>query len=68
MEHSTFWCVWNPDGRSPTVRHPTYLAAEAEAERLARCNPGQSFYLLKAEEVRVVDDMRRIILADQLPF
>lgn len=39
-EESPFWMVWNPQGHSPTVKHPSALAAKAEAERLARTNPG----------------------------
>ena len=43
-----FWLVWNPQGHSPTVKHPMIYQAKAEAERLARDNPGQKFYVLSA--------------------
>lgn len=44
----TFWLVWNPRNRPPLVRHPTELVARAEAERLARKHPGDTFYVLQA--------------------
>ncbi|WP_370601141.1 hypothetical protein [Pseudomonas nitroreducens] len=74
MDQSTsiFWMVWNPQAYAPTVKHPTYQAAEAEAERLARSNPGQDFYLLQATQIRRVDSMQRIVLGgpfdDDHPF
>lgn len=42
-----FWVVWNPDGINPQHRHPVECHARAEAERLARANPGQTFYVLE---------------------
>lgn len=41
-----FWLVWNPQGGSPTFKHPTFDSAKAEAERLAKLHPNQSFYVL----------------------
>lgn len=41
-----FWLVWNPRGGAPTHQHPTLHQARAEAERLARMNPGQDFFVL----------------------
>jgi len=43
-----FWVVWNPRAGVPTVRHDSEHSARAEAERLARCNPGHSFHVLQA--------------------
>ena len=68
--------VWNPQGSAPTYKHETEASAIAEAERLARLNRGQQFYVLYAAELRVVDDMRRITLhpeghsyeSDGIPF
>ena len=48
MRHQPFFVVWNPDARAPTMKHPTYNAAEKEARRLARSNPEQSFFVLAA--------------------
>lgn len=43
-----FWMVWNPGNRAPTVKHPTLEKAKAEAQRLARTNPGQEFIVLQS--------------------
>lgn len=41
-----FWLVWNRRGRKPVFEHESYHSARAEAERLARRNPGEAFYVL----------------------
>lgn len=38
--------VWSPEGNLPTVTHPTFLAAVAEADRLKRANPGSRFVVM----------------------
>ena len=38
--------VWNPDAGMPTVGHDTYARAAAEAERLAKANPGRTFHVM----------------------
>jgi hypothetical protein len=46
-----FWIIWNPQNRNPIntiLMHPYLHEAKAEAERLASCNPGQSFYVLQS--------------------
>ena len=43
-----FWVVWCRGGSPPTVPHPTVVAAEREAERLARDHRGQTFVVLEA--------------------
>lgn len=43
-----FWMVWCEDGGSPRVKHCNKQLAVAEAERLAKLNPGQVFFVLKA--------------------
>lgn len=43
-----FFLVWNPARNVPTVRHPTREAATFEAERLARQQPGDQFFVLRA--------------------
>ncbi len=68
-----FWAVWNISSGPPTYQHHTKEAALAEAERLARLNPGGMFYVLEAIEARYVDSMQRVSLRertddDQIPF
>ena len=41
-----FWMVLG--NGTPTFRHETILSAKNEAERLARINPGQTFFVLAA--------------------
>lgn len=47
-ERVKFWMVWNPQGRTPTHKHPTRLLADQEARRLSLLNPDQDFFVLKA--------------------
>lgn len=46
MQH--FWMVWNPHGHAPTMKHQDERSAQYEAERLARANRGQTFFVLCA--------------------
>lgn len=59
-------------GAGPTnVRHPSREAAEREAKRLARGNPGVTFFVTMAIDGFVKDEVRRVELhpADvDLPF
>lgn len=42
-----FWLVWNGNSQEPqTDRHTVKSDAEAAARRLARSNPGRTFYVL----------------------
>ena len=67
-----FWMVWCPNKNQPTYRHDTEAAAETEAERLAKANPGEHFIILEAVGLRVVDNMQRVDLrggmGDDIPF
>lgn len=69
-----FWMVWCPNRSAPTYRHDTEAAAETEAERLARANPGEHFIVLEAVALRCVDSMQRVDLrkrkveGDDIPF
>lgn len=66
MEDS-FWMV-KGDGPSSVV-HLDRSVAEAEAKRLARENPGKTFYVMQAVVAFVKDDVRRVELeADQVSF
>lgn len=56
MKAQPFFLVWNPEGGAPTLKQPSYVVAENEAKRLARSNPGQSFFVLAAvAEARKVE-------------
>lgn len=48
--------VWSPSGHIPTFQHDTAASARTEAERLARNNPGQEFFVLtKVARAKKVD-------------
>ena len=42
------YVIWNPKGNNPRKIHNSLKDAEKEAERLAKENPNQEFYVLKA--------------------
>lgn len=48
---SSFYCVWRDGFTPPVVKHKSFVSARAEAERLCRKFPGETFYVLKAEAV-----------------
>lgn len=45
-QQRTFWMVLGSG--APTFRHPSEVAAKAEAERLARMSPGNEFVVLES--------------------
>ena len=57
MPQETFWMVWNEGNRAPTVKHQSEEMAEKEAERLARVNPGQKFYVIQSVKVCSLRDV-----------
>jgi hypothetical protein len=67
-----FWLVWNPAGRAPVFKHSSEASAVAEAERLAKLNQGQQFFILQAVAMLTVTNMRRVSLTpaefDETPF
>lgn len=68
-----FWLVWNPNGHSPTCKHPTRDSADHEAARLARLNPGQVFYVLEPvvhviKSDVIFTDMRTGQMQQEAPF
>lgn len=70
LKYSSFWFVWNPEGHSPTYKHPSEKSAVGEAERLARLHPGNTFVVLESVCARRVDDMLRIEMRNnsEVPF
>lgn len=64
-----FWMVYGEGRSAPTIKHGTEGIAIAEAERLARMSPGTAFFVLRAVEMRQVDNMKRVKLCvDEIPF
>ena len=47
-QRERFWMVVNPSGSTPRVKHCSRGGADREAMRLAKMNPGQEFFVLKA--------------------
>lgn len=47
----TFWMVYNPRHSAPRVQHPTHKEAVAEAQRLARLQPDDTFYVLAVSAI-----------------
>ncbi len=62
-----FWMVWNPNGHAPTYRHSSRHSATVEAERLARGNRGQTFFVLQALSKTVLVDIQTKQLTE-VPF
>jgi hypothetical protein len=66
-----FWMVWRRWGGAPTHQHDTEEGAAAEAERLARLHPGETFVVLEAVRALKVSDIHTIDLrgtTDEIPF
>lgn len=68
-DDTPFWFVWTPAGSAPTHKHGTLLAAKAEAERLARLNPGLKFHVLEAVGMCSHSSVHWVsVEKDQIPF
>lgn len=63
-----FFVVWREDGPGPTVKHSTRAKAAAEAQRLARCNPGQKFVVLESQQAFQMHDLQVTNYATGIPF
>ncbi len=61
-EAKTFWLVWREGGNTPTSKHPNRQLASAEAERLARCNKGAHFVILRAVAAVCVSEINWVEL------
>ncbi|QEH81026.1 hypothetical protein EIK56_24205 [Sphingomonas sp. C8-2] len=67
-----FYLVWRPGGANPTYRHPDHGSALQEAQRLARLNPGMTFFVLIASDsFKRTDTEHRVLFDpthDDVPF
>lgn len=64
-----FWLVWTPNGHTPRYEHQSAASAHAEAQRLARENPGEKFYVLQPISETVRNDIvTRRFEVDEIPF
>jgi len=63
-----FWMVWCEEEMPPRVKHSSETMAVLEAERLARKNPGQRFFILHCLEYLEVNvnPVHRVLL-DEIP-
>ena len=52
-----FWMVHGEGTREPQKRHEARESAVIEAQRLARCNPGRSFTVLRSTHTYVRRDV-----------
>lgn len=60
-----FWMV---QGQGPAhCRHASQASAEAEAQRLARSYPGQTFFVMEAVAAHRKIEVERIALRDEYP-
>lgn len=71
MINPKFWMVLGLG--TPTFRHESRVSAKAEAERLARMNPGQSFVVLESMATVVKSDLAWSVHGDcddpsEVPF
>lgn len=71
QEAFKFWMVWREGSPTTNHRHLSRADADAEAERLAKINPGECFYVLKTVGAVAADHppVRRLKLTqDDVPF
>lgn len=60
MRQRQFWMVWNPNGSMPRHQHFSEGDANREAERLAKANRGQTFYVLACIGGKITDAVQDI--------
>lgn len=69
MEETPFWLVWREGGPAPTRKHKREDLAEVEAIRLARENPGHTFYVLPVASAITSSDLKiDRFITDGIPF
>lgn len=66
--NESFWMVWNENGGRPAYRHASRAAANTEAERLAKLNPGERFVVLQAVAVVRVQNPVEWTELIEIPF
>lgn len=70
-ERFCFWMVWRHNGNTPTYQHQDKASAVLEAQRLAKNNPGETFFVLKTTAAFVADlqPVKELkIVKDDIPF
>lgn len=70
-ERHKFWMVWREGTPTTRHRHQFKVDADAEAERLAKMNPGETFFVLKtvsAMTAHAPKVERHKLTQDPIPF
>lgn len=71
IEKIQFWMVWREGSPTTRFRHPAKSLAVKEANRLAKQNPGECFYVLKATAgvVATAPEIATVrFIEDPIPF
>lgn len=68
MQHESFYMVLSDNSSYTNVRHASLALARAEAERLARANPGVKFFVLASLGHAVRNDPVSWEPHDDIPF
>ena len=75
MTRAPFFLVWAEDGGEPRCKQPDLPTAQREADRLARLNPGDRFFVMipvcssrRSDIVRESYDVVSEIGDDGIPF
>lgn len=68
VTETTFWIVWNPEGRNPKVMHRFHDKAKAEAMRLAIAHPGERFFVMEAIDCYQNNSVQHTVFEREIPF
>lgn len=63
-----YYLVWNTTSGRTSKRHETILSAQAEAIRLAKLNPNETFVILKAINEYSVEPLKLKVVHLLPPF